>query len=108
MPSKRRRSNDPGEQSQEDGWEALSDVADLFRQAGWSVEEQAPEDSDRGADLRVRQGPAAYSIELKASSEGRADRLVPLWAQAYLQAKRAAPKGWQPLAIVAAPSISDG
>ncbi|MFL5575559.1 MAG: hypothetical protein ACJ79S_06290, partial [Gemmatimonadaceae bacterium] len=48
-----------------------------------------------------------YAVELKVSSEGRADRLVPLWAQAYLQAQRAAPRGWRPLAVVAAPTVSD-
>lgn len=81
----------------------ISEIADLFRQAGWSVDE----DQGGGADLTIRRGSIAYAVELKVSSEGRADRLVPLWAQTYLQARRAAREGWQPLAIVAAPSISD-
>jgi hypothetical protein len=45
-------------------------------------------------------------VEVKAASEGRSDRLVPLWAQAWLQAVRAAGKGERPLAIVAAPRIA--
>jgi hypothetical protein len=83
----------------------LSEIADLFRQDGWLVGED--QDSALGVDLTVRRGSTAYAIELKLSSEGRADRLVPLWAQAYLQARRATSAGWQPLAIVAAPSIND-
>jgi hypothetical protein len=106
MPSKRLPRND-FESPQPDAWKVLSHVAKLFRQGGWAVEEQASEDADRRADLLVRHGTAAYAVELKVSSEGRADRLVPLWAQAFLEAKRAAPPGWQPLAIVAAPSVSE-
>jgi len=44
-------------------------------------------------------------MEVKAASEGRSDRLVPLWSQAWLQAVRAAGEGLRPLAIVVAPRI---
>src|SRR5262245_47414292 len=82
----------------------LSEIADLFRQAGWSVDEAG---AGGRADLTIRRGSTAYAVELEVSSEGRTDRLVPLWAQTYLQSRRAALEGWRPLAIVAAPSISD-
>jgi hypothetical protein len=45
-------------------------------------------------------------VEIKAAPEGRSDRLVPLWAQASLQAARAAGERHAPLAIVAAPRIA--
>ena len=51
-----------------------------------------------------------YAIEVKTAPEGRADRLVPLWAQACLEASRAASdhptSSPAPLAIVAAPEIA--
>jgi hypothetical protein len=47
-----------------------------------------------------------YAIEVKAAPEGRRDRLVPLWAQAHLQAVRAAQEGGRaPLAVVVAPRV---
>lgn len=104
MPGKRPPINEVRRQAELDHSSALSEIAELFRQDGWQVEKP---DSAVGVDLAVRRGSTAYAIELKVSSEGRADRLVPLWAQAYLQARRARPGEWQPLAIVAAPSISD-
>jgi len=50
-----------------------------------------------------------YLIELKAASEGRRDLLVPLLAQAILEAQalaKASSKPAMPLAIVAAPRIT--
>jgi len=54
----------------------------------------------------VQKKGAAYAVEVKAAAEGRSDRLIPLWSQAYLQAARAANAQNRPLAVVAAPSIS--
>src|SRR5215467_11263213 len=105
MPGKRPFTDEIRRQTELDHSAMLSEIADLFRQDGWVVGED--QDSAPGVDLTVRRELLAYAIELKLSSEGRADRLVPLWAQAYLQARRAMPAGWQPLAIVAAPSITD-
>src|SRR5215831_14728997 len=105
MPAKRPFTEEIRRQTELDHSIILSGIADLFRQDGWTVGED--QDSAAGVDLTVRRGSTAYAIELKVSSEGRADRLVPLWSQAYLQARRATSAGWQPLAIVAAPSISD-
>jgi len=105
MNSKAPFPDDIGPRTEADHSAVVSEIADLFRQAGWSVDERAGDDSS--ADLAIRRGANAYIIELKISSEGRGDRLVPLWAQTYLEARQAAPEGAHPLAIVAAPSIND-
>jgi hypothetical protein len=50
-----------------------------------------------------------YVVELKISSEGRRDRLVPLLAQAILQSRaiaKVSPQPAAPLAVIAAPVIS--
>jgi Holliday junction resolvase len=77
-------------------------IADLFRKAGWSVVDQV-----NGPDLLIRKGNVAYAVEVKRSSEGRADRLVPLMAQAILLARSYAQSiaDAAPLAIVTAPRV---
>jgi hypothetical protein len=75
-------------------------VSDLLMEAGWKVGRTPP-----SPDLVVDRGDVSYSVEVKAASEGRSDRLVPLWAQAWLQAVHASKRGQRPLAIVAAPRI---
>ena len=78
----------------------------MLRQAfegdGWSVEEAREE----GIDLAVRRRGTAYGIQLKVGAEGRPDRLIPLLAQAVLEARSAAAEGPRPLAAVAAPRIA--
>lgn len=61
---------------------AVRTVAATFAEAGWSVDEQAT------ADLLVSRGDRAYLVEVKFASEGRTDRLVPLFSQAVLQLRR--------------------
>lgn len=83
-------------------------LGDLLRQDGWDV---ASDGSlpDKGADLVISRGVQRYVVALKVSSEGRRDRLVPLLAQAILQARSAARASNDqavPLAIVAAPLIA--
>jgi hypothetical protein len=83
---------------------ALSLLASLFERAGWNVERHP----DRGPfqpDLIARRRGFAYAVDVKAGPEGRSDRLVPLVAQAVLQASRAAGRNAAPLAVVAAPRI---
>jgi hypothetical protein len=83
-------------------------LADLFRQHGWRVKKEHSV-ADREVDLVVARGNERYIIELKAASEGRSDRLVPLLSQAILQARayaQAFPDPAVPLAVVAAPAIS--
>jgi hypothetical protein len=80
-------------------------LAEIFKEAGWKVEPGA----ERGPfppDLVVRRGGIAYAVEVKAASEGRSDRLIPLFAQAVLQSARAAGRNKVPLAVVAAPKVS--
>lgn len=82
-------------------------IANLFRRAGWKVV-QKPAGRDLGADLVVDSGERRYVVELKRSSEGRRDRLIPLLSQAILQAeavKRRLSESAVSVAIVAAPRI---
>ena len=76
-------------------------LVQLFRDDGWKV--VRPSHSGR---LDVRRGAAAYVVVVKAASEGRSDRLIPLWSQACLQALRAAGANHPALAVVAAPRVA--
>ncbi len=60
-------------------------------------------------DLLVRKGRHAYVVELKAASEGRSDRVIPLLSQAILQAQAYARgiKGVRPLAVVVVGDASE-
>jgi DNA-binding MarR family transcriptional regulator len=81
-------------------------LVDLFRDSGWEVrrEPQVPGE----ADLVVKNGNLEYVIELKRAPESRRDRVVPLLAQAILQAQAYAQKIPQALglAIIASPHLS--
>ncbi len=90
------------------GRSAESLLAAMFEKAGWDVRRPPHRDSFQPA-LVVRRPGIAYAVEVKAGPEGRSDRLVPLLAQAVLQAARAAGQKaapLAPLAVVAAPKIS--
>ncbi len=82
-------------------------LAEFFAAGGWKVG-RAPTDGAGapGPDLVVQSDEVSYAVEVKAAAEGRSDRLIPLWAQAYLQAARAAGAQHVPLAVVAAPHIA--
>jgi hypothetical protein len=86
------------------GRTAESRVAALFAGAGWKV--SRPPD-EPGADLIVRRKGLEYVVEVKSASEGRGDRLVPLFAQAVLEASQAASGKSVPLGVVAAPRVSE-
>jgi len=79
-----------------------------FRGDGWNAEAHVPIGSRR-ADLLVRKGRHRYVVELKSAAEGRRDRLVGLLSQAIIQASSLVSQasGVAPLAVVAAPRISD-
>jgi hypothetical protein len=86
-------------------FEAL--VADVFRKNGWQVVRE-PKLQNHHADLLVHHDGKHYIVEVKAAAEGRRDRLIPLLAQAILQAQAAARECQphaDPLAIVAANRI---
>ncbi|HTV81239.1 MAG TPA: restriction endonuclease [Acidobacteriaceae bacterium] len=97
--------NSPGPRSEHDYLDLL---AGLFRQHGWRVKKERSA-VEKGVDLVIMRGDERYVVELKAASEGRPDRLVPLLSQAILQARtyaQALPEPAEPLAVVAAPAIS--
>jgi hypothetical protein len=81
-------------------------LEELFSQAGWRVRRNVRRHGHSRLDMVVSRGKVSYAIEVKASAEGRGDRLIPLWSQACLQAARAAGEHDPPLAVVAAPRIS--
>jgi len=76
----------------------------MLESHGWKVK-SVPRESAYEADLHVRRGSVSYAVELKAASEGRSDRLVPLFAQAVLQVRRSERRNAVPLAVVCAPRI---
>ena len=90
----------------ERGRRAESLLAEIFEHAGWRVERK-PDRRSR-LDMIVRRPGVVYAVELKAAVEGRADRLVPLFSQAVLQSLHGAGQNAAPLAVVAAPKISQG
>jgi hypothetical protein len=64
-------------------------VAEVFRKGGWKVREES--DAGKGKpDLIAEHAGKKYVIEIKRSAEGRKDRLIPLVAQAILQAQEGA------------------
>lgn len=84
------------------GQQAENILADLLAGAGWRVRREAKD----AADMVVRRRGIEYVVEVKSASEGRVDRLIPLWSQAWLQASRAAGGKKPALAVIAAPRIS--
>jgi len=83
---------------------AAQELQLIFERAGWKVRSLQRGGSFE-ADLLIRRGQVVYAVELKAGSEGRSDRLIPLFAQAALQVMRGASKNALPLAVVSAPKI---
>ena len=82
-------------------------LADALRRGGWRIIRE-PRLGDVRPDLVFARGDRVYVAELKRSSEGRRDRLVPLISQAILQAQAFAknyPGRVVPVAIVAAPRV---
>lgn len=85
--------------------QAQGRVADLFRGNGWKVVSEPRPADGRQPDLLVSRQRTSYAVEIKAAAEGRSDRLVPLWALAALQARRAAGDRHTPLAVIVAPKV---
>jgi hypothetical protein len=89
----------------ERGQRAEALLADIFEQAGWRVERQKHQRPDLDMIVQDSKG-VVYAVEMKAAVEGRADRLLPLFSQAVLQSQHGAGKNAAPLAVVAAPKVS--
>jgi hypothetical protein len=84
-------------------------VANLFREQGWKVLEQA-KDEDAKPDFVASRHGQNLVIETKRASEGRKDRVIPLLSQAALEAayySRNLPGHPIPVAIVGANRIPD-
>lgn len=85
-------------------------VASLLEAKGWETQLESTGKAGK-ADLAIRRGDQRYVVEIKALSEGRADRVVPLLSQAILQAQAYAARegNTEPLAVVyvehASPSL---
>jgi len=80
-----------------------------LRKAGWHVK-QSPRSPDNGADIVARNGKNIYVFQLKALSESRKDRAIPLISQAILEAQRAAARitgSVTPVAVLASDHVSD-
>ncbi|WP_213956966.1 hypothetical protein [Variovorax sp. dw_954] len=81
-------------------------VADFFRSHKWSVE--VPPHAPDGADLIIQRGKQRFIVEIKAISESRPDRVLPMLSMAILKAQTAAAQfnNVLPLAIVYVPEAS--
>jgi hypothetical protein len=82
-------------------------LTDVLRKAGWRLRRPSSA-RDMGVDLVFDAKGQKYVVELKASSEGRRDRLVPLLSQAILQAQECVERSAEPalpIAVVAARHI---
>ena len=81
-------------------------LAQMLRDSGWEV---FPRPHAPGqADLIIKRDNLQYAVELKRAPESRRDRVVPLLAEAILQAQAYAHEipPARPLAIIASPHLS--
>jgi len=78
----------------------LNELLAAFRKAGWVIQGSRPGPNAPNTKLVLNQDGISYAVHIKHGSEGRSDRLIPLWAQAYLEAMQAAAEHQVPLAIV--------
>lgn len=85
--------------SREKNAEAL--IAELFEAHGWAID-RSPEYGNKRPDLMVQKGALCYVVEVKALSEGRADRVIPMLSKAILQVQAYARDAGnaQPLAVI--------
>jgi hypothetical protein len=99
-----RNKNEPVPEIVRDKFDSI--VAAAFQGAGWKVRWRPGADAMQ--DFAVRSGSRQYVVEVKSAAEGRRDRLIPLLAQAILQAREFAQRSGEnvaPLAVVAAKRI---
>ena len=106
-----RNSEPPRRAERNVAWRALfNDLVNGFRRAGWERIRQPGVAHDRPAVV-IKRDHEVVVVDVKLSPDNRRDRLFPLLAQAILDAQASA-RGAEgvtaaPLAVVAAPRISD-
>jgi Restriction endonuclease len=91
------------------GAEFASLLTKTLQKAGWQVK-HSPRSADNGADIVAHNGKNIYVFRLKALSESRKDRAIPLISQAILEAQRAAAQttgSATPVAVLASDHVSD-
>ncbi len=89
------------------GEQAVSLLGKILDAEGWKVHQHPGSlSSVVRPDMLIDRDDLSYTVEVKLASEGRSDRLIPLWSQAHLQAAHTTQPGSVPLAVVAAPSIT--
>ena len=76
-------------------------IAQLFEKDGWKVQRE-PAVGKHHVDLLVKKKSRVYAVDIKAISEGRRDRVIPLLSQAILQSQSAARNlgSARPMAVV--------
>lgn len=79
-------------------------LGEALAAAGWQVRETV--EGSPAPDMCARRHGVTLVVEVKGIAEGRADRLIPLWSQAWLEAQRAARTGEIPVAVVGAERIA--
>ena len=80
---------------------AEQNVGGALQRYGWDVQYMRS-GIDEAADLVIQKGALRYAVEVKALSEGRPDRVLPLLSQAILQAQfySASEQAAKPLAVI--------
>jgi len=88
-------------QEKQVGEQAEDLVAELFRAEGWKVQRNVAYGRYK-ADLLIQRPGKVFVVEIKAFSEGRSDRVLPLLSHAIIQAQAVAREHGHahPLAIV--------
>jgi len=84
-------------------------LAKALHKVGWQVE-RSSHSAEGEAGIVARHGKKIYVFELKASSEPRKDRAIPLISQAILEAQKAAARVSKraiPVAVLASHHVSD-
>jgi DNA-binding MurR/RpiR family transcriptional regulator len=84
-------------------------LAKALQKAGWEVKHSC-RSAEGEADIVARHGNKIYVFELKATSESRKDRAIPLISQAILEAQRVAAHVSAraiPVAVLASAQVSD-
>lgn len=88
------------------GKEISAKLAGALAEAGWRVAPEGKVSGDERPDLVASKKGVKLAVELKVMAEGRADRLIPLWSQAWLQIQNLAHEGRIPMAVVGADRVA--